>query len=136
MPLGWLARGLRTGILTTRYPDGIEAMPRGWRGVVTLAAERCQPEGPRPPCVVACLPAALAVVVERADGTDGSTGTRRLWLDPIACIACARCLDACPQDALTMTSRFELAVRDRHRARLGSAAATTARTVDGEEDGR
>jgi len=107
MQLSWLWRGLRTGVLTTRYPKASEAMPERWRGVVRIDPDRCRPGAGLPPCVSACLPAALSLDVAAADGTG------RLSLDAAACIACGLCIGACPDGALAMTASFELATRSR-----------------------
>jgi NADH-quinone oxidoreductase subunit I len=107
MQLSWLVRGLRTGVLTTRYPHGTDAMPDGWRGVVELDPARCRPESAKPPCVAACPSSALWL--EWTAEPDDAAGVR---FDPLACVACGRCVTACPADALRMTPRFELALPD------------------------
>jgi len=103
--LSWLIRGLRTGVLTTRYPRAPETMPASWRGVIDIDPARCRVDTATPPCVNVCLPSALRV-------EPASSGQPLLVLDPLACIACGRCISACPSGALTMTNRFELARRD------------------------
>jgi formate hydrogenlyase subunit 6/NADH:ubiquinone oxidoreductase subunit I len=108
MQLKWLWRGLRTGVVTTRYPAAPETMPPGWRGTAVLDRERCSVEGSSPPCVRVCLPRALSVVRSGA-------GSPRLQLDHGACIACGLCATACPQRALSMSSGFELASSSRSR---------------------
>ena len=103
MQLSWLARGLRTGVLTTRYPRQADKMPPRWRGVVEVDPARCRPESARPPCVAACPSAALWLEPTALDGGEG------VHLDPLACVACGRCVPACPPGALHMTPDFELA---------------------------
>jgi formate hydrogenlyase subunit 6/NADH:ubiquinone oxidoreductase subunit I len=107
MQLRWVWRGLRAGVVTTRYPARAEAMSPGWRGIAVLDRSRCRPEGAAPPCVRVCLPAALSL----GDGDGGSP----LRLDAAACIACGLCVDACPQGALSMSPAFELASSSRTR---------------------
>ncbi len=107
MQLSWLVRGLRTGVLTTRYPRGEEAMPAEWRGVAELDPDRCRPESALPPCVVACPSAALWLQPTAKPGAEV-----RMHLDPLACVACGRCVPACPAGAVRMTARFELARTD------------------------
>jgi formate hydrogenlyase subunit 6/NADH:ubiquinone oxidoreductase subunit I len=107
MQLSWLWRGLRTGVVTTRYPDRPEAMPVGWRGVAVLDGSRCRPEGPTPPCVGVCLPRALSVLDDE--------GGMDLRLDEAACVACGLCVSVCPQRALSVSPAFELAGRTRER---------------------
>ncbi len=41
MVFSWVRRGLRTGVLTTRYPAVQEHMPEGFRGKPVLDANRC-----------------------------------------------------------------------------------------------
>lgn len=113
MQLSWLWRGIRSGVVTTRYPVSPETMPSGWRGVAVLDVERCRPEGAAPPCVRICLSGALLVV-------DESSGDAHLQLDAAACIACGLCVDACPQRALSMSPAFELAARSRSRLVTGA----------------
>ena len=105
MQLSWLWRGLRTGVLTTPYPRRSESMPAEWGGTAILDATRCRVERDAPPCVEACLPGALRA------GPRGGDGVAALTLDSLACIACGRCVAACPQDALSMSPTFELARR-------------------------
>jgi formate hydrogenlyase subunit 6/NADH:ubiquinone oxidoreductase subunit I len=121
MQLSWLWRGVRSGVVTTRYPDRAETMPSGWRGVALLDAERCQPEGSTPPCVRTCLSGALFVVGEGASN-------RQVRLDAAACIACGLCVGACPQRALSMSPAFELAARSRARLVRGGETDVASRS--------
>ena len=107
MQLSWLWRGLRTGVVTTRYPDRHETMPAGWRGVAVLDGARCRPEATTPPCVAVCLSRALSMLDDEAGG--------HLALDEAACVACGLCVSVCPQHALSISPAFELAGRTRER---------------------
>ena len=107
MQLRWIWRGIRTGIVTTRYPKAPEAMPARWRGVVAIDRMRCEPESTIPPCVAACMPRALSL-------GHGQDGRLELAFDQLACIACGRCVAACPADAVRMTADFELSVPGKH----------------------
>jgi len=98
--LAWIWRGLRTGIVTTKYPRAPERMPDAYRARVVVDAERCDPRACRA-CADACLPAAIAV----------EQGTLRL--DVGRCITCGYCIDACPSGAVQLRNDFELAVRAR-----------------------
>jgi formate hydrogenlyase subunit 6/NADH:ubiquinone oxidoreductase subunit I len=99
--IGWFAKGLRGRRLTTRYPRSPEHPPANHRGRALLDPQRCRPQDGAP-CVQACLPQAL-----RLDDA-GS-----VELDAARCIACGLCVAACPEGALMMDARAELAVADR-----------------------
>ncbi len=103
MQISWITKGLRTGVLTTRYPKVREPMPPGFRGQLTLNAALCRNAANCGACVVVCLPRALTL--NRAE--DGRPSCLRLNLG--ACITCGLCVDACPSKALTFGSEYELA---------------------------
>jgi formate hydrogenlyase subunit 6/NADH:ubiquinone oxidoreductase subunit I len=105
MQLSWLVRGLRTGVLTTGYPRRAASMPDAWRGVIALDPDRCRVESEQPPCTAACPSAALWT-------EPSESGPRVLHLDALACVACGRCVPACPAGALSMTPQFELSRLD------------------------
>lgn len=105
MELGWLLRGLRTGIVTTPYPARPDPPPDGFRGHPTLNAHRCTAAAGCSRCVEACLPRALRLEDEL------SSGQQRLVLDLLPCIACGLCVEACPEGALTMRRDVDTAVR-------------------------
>jgi len=110
MILSWLRRGLRTGVLTTRYPVAREEMPREFRGRPALDAERCLAGQGCDRCVQACLPVALSLATVTSSGRDKSAHTApQLTLDYGRCIMCGLCVAACPADALRMVGDYELA---------------------------
>jgi hydrogenase-4 component H len=118
MIFSWVRRGLRTGVLTTRYPAVQEHMPEGFRGKPVLDANRCLAGQGCDACVQVCLPAALSLTeaVHRTSGT--SQEARQLTLDYARCIMCGLCVTHCPADALRMTEDYELAVSDREALRF------------------
>jgi formate hydrogenlyase subunit 6/NADH:ubiquinone oxidoreductase subunit I len=96
--LGWIWRGVRTGVVTTQYPRRPATMPGAYRGRVVVDADRCDPRACRV-CADVCLPRAITV----------EHGVLRL--DVGRCITCGYCVDACPAGALQLRNDFELAVR-------------------------
>jgi hydrogenase-4 component H len=137
MVFSWVRKGLRTGILTTRYPAVHEQMPEGFRGRPVLDANRCLSEQGCSACVQVCLPAALEL--KQGVQSDGA-GVLHLTLDYARCIMCGLCIVACPTDALRMTDDYELAARHREDLRVINvlAIAPGRARVNGKEknDGR
>ncbi|HVA37328.1 MAG TPA: ferredoxin [Candidatus Dormibacteraeota bacterium] len=107
----WIWRGLRGGILATRYPFEAEAMPPRYRGGVQVLDGAALEEYRRGE--EACLPRALTL--------EGG-GAR---VDRGRCIQCGQCQRVAP-NAYRMTPEFELALvpdevtaaRERLRARV------------------
>lgn len=117
MVFSWVRKGLRTGVLTTRYPAVDERMPEAFRGRPVLDAHRCLSGRGCDACVRVCLPAALQL-----KEFSGETGNRtvQLTLDYARCIMCGLCVTACPADALRMTGDYELAAQQREDLRVTS----------------
>jgi len=121
MQIAWLIRGLRTGVVTTRYPREPETLPRGFRGLPVLDVDRCHAADGCNDCVQACLPRAITLDAEtRGQGDTGresfavseeAGGGVLLRLNYGACIMCGLCVAACQSTAITMTADYELAVR-------------------------
>jgi formate hydrogenlyase subunit 6/NADH:ubiquinone oxidoreductase subunit I len=95
----WFIRGLRRGVVTTRYPA------RPDPSAVTLPT----PPAFRPRVLTTAAADALAgICPSRALRRDGGT----LIFDAGACTACGRCRDAAPA-AVTASGEWELAAADR-----------------------
>ena len=131
MIFSWVRRGLRTGVLTTRYPAVQEQVPGGFRGRPVLDADRCLANHGCKACTQACLPGALSLaeVVDRAVGA--SDESVQLTLDYARCIMCGLCVSACPEDAMQVIEDYELAARNREDLRTGTLFAPST-SVDSE----
>ncbi|HVC33660.1 MAG TPA: 4Fe-4S binding protein [Chloroflexota bacterium] len=74
MQFAWLIRGLRTGIMTTRYPREPETLPTGFRGRPALDAGRCRAADGCAACVQVCLPRAITLEQRVGGGATGRVG--------------------------------------------------------------
>jgi Ni,Fe-hydrogenase III small subunit/formate hydrogenlyase subunit 6/NADH:ubiquinone oxidoreductase subunit I len=98
----WTWKGLKRGIVSTRYPDEPLLMPEGYRGKPEIDVERCTPTGCMR-CAEACLPKAITWQ------PDGGI----LAIDYARCVFCGLCEEVCPDHAITLTREVELAARTR-----------------------
>jgi formate hydrogenlyase subunit 6/NADH:ubiquinone oxidoreductase subunit I len=106
MQLSWLIRGLRSGVVTTRYPRGPIELPPGFHGMPALDVDRCQAASGCEACQRACLPQAITIESLRESGT-----SKRFNLNYGRCIICGLCVSACPNQAMSMIGQVELSVR-------------------------
>jgi Ni,Fe-hydrogenase III small subunit/formate hydrogenlyase subunit 6/NADH:ubiquinone oxidoreductase subunit I len=92
----------RTGIVTSTYPNTPADLPETFRGkpVFDFAAW----QDARPAAAV-CPTGAISIV--------DSNDSRRVVVDYGLCIFCGLCVSDPPGDAVRMTQKFELAVRER-----------------------
>jgi Ni,Fe-hydrogenase III small subunit/formate hydrogenlyase subunit 6/NADH:ubiquinone oxidoreductase subunit I len=109
---------LRTGRVTTAYPDQPECAPAAFRGRPTLEPKRCDGAGQ---CVESCPANAITLRY---------TAAAPYWqLDLARCVFCGLCEEACPNQAIRLTNDFELAARRRAELRL-SVPLTTSRSAE------
>lgn len=95
--LEWIARGLRTGIVTTRYPRTAEPAPEGFRGRV----EVLRTDNADAALEQLCPTAAISV-----------DPAARVSLDRGRCILCGLCVAAAPE-RFAFASDYETAARRR-----------------------
>jgi formate hydrogenlyase subunit 6/NADH:ubiquinone oxidoreductase subunit I len=125
MRLAWLVKGLRTGIVTTRYPAAPEPQPESWRGRPVLDATACRAADGCAACVAVCLPDALSLATPA--GASADARPEGLVLDYRHCVMCGLCVPACPSGALRMLPEYELAATSAAELRM-----TVRWTSDGE----
>ena len=104
--LKWLFRGLRHGVVTTRYPARAEEAPPGFRGRVEVLAAAAAAE-----TLVELCPTG-AIQVEEG----------RVSLDRGRCILCGACVADAP-DRFAFVPAYETAVRRRTALVVGDEAA-------------
>jgi Ni,Fe-hydrogenase III small subunit/formate hydrogenlyase subunit 6/NADH:ubiquinone oxidoreductase subunit I len=133
MPLD-IIRRLLTPILdpvpTSRYPSVAPLLQPATRGLPEVDLTACRQDGA---CIDVCPTAAIELAeggsadAHAADagadgspdahadvGADASAGSSRTWsVDAGKCIFCEACAIACPNAAIRMSSRVELAATDR-----------------------
>ncbi|MFX0168677.1 MAG: 4Fe-4S dicluster domain-containing protein [Candidatus Hodarchaeota archaeon] len=91
---------------TTKYPFGPPShLPPGLRGLPQFDKEKCIGCGA---CVVSC--SAKAISLKDDDHT------RTLSIFYPRCIFCGRCEDICPEDGITLSEQFEIAINDKDQA--------------------
>ena len=92
-----ILRPLRTGPVSSRYPQVPPDLPPAARGLPELDSVRCDGSAA---CVSACPTGAITL--------SGS-----VWaLDAGACIFCGACARSCPREAIRLGATIELAVTD------------------------
>jgi len=87
----WVLRGLRNGVVTTRWPARPDPYADGWRGPATVVAPAAVVSADDANRLAALCPTG-AISVQPA-----AAGPRRIHLDQGKCILCGRCVDARPR---------------------------------------
>ncbi len=90
----WVLRGLRNGVVTTRWPDRPDPYADGWRGPAIVLDPHPGAAGPAGPAAEAAGRAALASLCPTGAITTSADGSVRL--DQGRCILCGRCVDQRP----------------------------------------
>jgi hydrogenase-4 component H len=119
----WIRKGLRTGILTTRYPAAHDRMPAGFRGRPVIDPARCLAGQGCSACVALCLPSALYLTRPDNGTGEAHAPATSLTLDIGRCVMCGLCIDACPADALRMVEEYELGVTNQEDLRVTASYA-------------
>ncbi|RIK41916.1 MAG: hypothetical protein DCC58_11815 [Chloroflexi bacterium] len=94
-------RAIRTGVVTTGYPDTPEPAPPAYRGQVHLHLAACTGDAA---CARVCPSAAISVEHSPVGGWTWTLDDRR-------CVFCGLCSEACPTGALSLSNEYELAAR-------------------------
>ena len=118
-------RSVATGVVTGPYPERPDPMPAGGRGTPELIADRCRGHAA---CEDACPSGAIVLSpspLRPADRypepddpanrlPDAALDLARVWqIDYGRCVFCGLCAEVCPEDAIAITGRYELAARRR-----------------------
>jgi Ni,Fe-hydrogenase III small subunit/ferredoxin len=102
--LGWIARGLGQGGVTTRYPRGEERPPNGYHGQIDVLD-------------ISDAPGELAEVCPT--GAITVDQHRQLAVDRGRCILCGECVRAAPE-RFRFTERYQTAARTRQGLIVGA----------------
>ncbi len=89
---------IKTGVITTKYPEKEDHVSEGFRGRPQIIPEKCTLCGD---CAEACPSGALWLEISEIE--------KRLTLSYCGCIFCGRCEETCPHQAIKLTREFEMA---------------------------
>jgi formate hydrogenlyase subunit 6/NADH:ubiquinone oxidoreductase subunit I len=92
-----LIKTLKTGTVTTKYPQKPDIAPLGFRGKPELLPEKCDFCGE---CVKACPPGVIWL--------DEEKGEKKFTLSCCGCIFCGVCEEVCPCGAIRLTREYEI----------------------------
>jgi formate hydrogenlyase subunit 6/NADH:ubiquinone oxidoreductase subunit I len=93
-----LIKTLKTGTVTTKYPEKPDIAPQGFRGKPELFPDKCTFCGE---CLKACPPRVIWIKKEPEEKT--------LTLTISGCIFCGRCEEVCPSGAIRLSQEYETA---------------------------
>lgn len=89
---------IKTGVVTTKYPEKEDHVSEVFRGKPQIIPEKCTLCGV---CAEACLSGALSLEMSEFE--------KILTLSYCGCIFCGRCEEVCPNQAIKLTREFEMA---------------------------
>lgn len=100
------AKAIQTGLkylftrprITTRYPEDLQELPKGYRGMMLLDTEKCISCSL---CARICPSNAIKMYIREEKRFPG--------LNYVRCIFCGFCVDICPAEALNYTDVHDLA---------------------------
>jgi len=98
-----LIKTLKTGTVTTKYPQKPDIAPSGFRGKPELFIDKCTYCGE---CVKACPPGVIWLNEEPVE--------KILTLSICGCIFCGRCEEVCPSGAISLSQEYETASKTKH----------------------
>jgi len=93
-----LIKTLKTGTVTTKYPQKPDIAPLGYRGMPEFILDKCTLCGK---CTRACPPGVISLTEAAQEKT--------LTLSVCGCIFCGMCEEVCPVGAIRLTQEYELA---------------------------
>lgn len=89
---------IKTGVVTTKYPEQEDHVSEGFRGKPQFIPEKCTLCGA---CAETCPSGALSLEISGLE--------KILILSYCDCIFCGRCEEVCPHQAIKLTREFEMA---------------------------
>ena len=95
-----LIKTLKTGTVTTKYPQKPDIAPSGFRGKPELIPDKCTFCGK---CTRACPPGVIWLTEDARE--------KALTLSVCGCIFCGMCEEVCPVGAIRLTKEYEIASR-------------------------
>jgi Ni,Fe-hydrogenase III small subunit/ferredoxin len=120
--LNLIWRGIKTGVVTTRYPYAHETMSEGYIGQIDLRQDKLQPD------------VAETAEAQCPTGAIEALPDGRIRLDRGRCICCGLCARLAPQMFVPVAA-FETAVTNRNDLMVESGAANAPKSLDSQRAG-
>ncbi|MCS7103345.1 MAG: NADH-quinone oxidoreductase subunit I [Candidatus Korarchaeum sp.] len=108
------ARAILTGFkyllagprLTIMYPDEIQELPEGYRGMIEYDWDSCTKCSL---CAMVCPADAMKMYVSKEESEKEGKVVKRPGINYTRCIFCGFCVDICPTDSLRFTKIHDVA---------------------------